>query len=293
MTYKNVRRTSLWLVAMVLALALGACDSKQKEREKELAELRQLAELDRQEMENQYAQFAQQYNEMKMTVKDDSLQMRLNEEQKRAEKLLKELKKVKSSSSAEILRLKKELATVRAVLRDYIRQVDSLQQTNLRLQEERDKARANVVMQQRENANLSNKNAELNQTVEQAAQLNATGVQLVAKKKNSRETTHAKRTKRFDVSCTIARNVTAKVGQRTVYVRVLKPNQMVLNASGKFAYEDKMIDYSAVKKVEYGGDELRVTLYVPVNEYLEKGTYRVFIFCDDEMIGSGATTLKK
>ena len=128
---------------LAASVLLPACNGQKSDKEKELAELRQLAELDRREMENQYAEYAAQYGEKK-TIKDDTLQARLNAEQLRAERLLAELKNTKATSSAEILRLKKELATVRAVLRDYIRQVDSLQQKNIRLTSERDAARADA-----------------------------------------------------------------------------------------------------------------------------------------------------
>ena len=139
----------LLLVVMVLSSfsTFVACNSDKKkleDKERELSELRQLAELDKKEMENQYAEFASQYGELKKGVKDDSLVNRLNQEQAREEALLKELQNTKASSSAEILRLKRELATVRAVLRDYIRQVDSLQQMNHALIGERDLARADA-----------------------------------------------------------------------------------------------------------------------------------------------------
>ena len=141
-----------------------------------MAELRQLAELDKKEMENQYAEFASQYGELKRNVKDDSLINRLNQEQARAENLLKELKRTKADNSAEILRLKNELATVRAVLRDYIRQVDSLQQVNQALVGERDMARADAERVRQENSNIQAENSHLNERVAIAAQLNATGI---------------------------------------------------------------------------------------------------------------------
>lgn len=277
----------------ILGGLLTSCNNKKlQEKEKELQELRELAEMDRKEMEKQYAEFAEQYKEMQLSVKDDSLALLLNEEQEHAERLLAELKSVKASSSAEILRLKKELATVRSVLREYIRQVDSLQQTNIRLTEERDRALADVAYSHRQNEALADNNAQLQQTVEVASQLNATGVILSPLKKNGRETTRAKRVKHFNVAFTISRNVTAEVGNRQVYVRLLKPNQMVMGKHGSFTYENKQVEYSAKKTVEYTGQETRVNVVVPVNEYLEKGTYRVFIFCDDEMIGESTTTLK-
>ena len=44
---------------------------KLADKDKELEELRQLAELDKREMENQYAEFASQYGELKKNVRDD------------------------------------------------------------------------------------------------------------------------------------------------------------------------------------------------------------------------------
>ena len=68
----------LLLVVMVLSSfsIFVACNSDKKkleDKERELSELRQLAELDKKEMENQYAEFASQYGELKKGVKDDSL----------------------------------------------------------------------------------------------------------------------------------------------------------------------------------------------------------------------------
>ena len=140
---KLTLRFILAFISLTAAAGLAGCgSSSESDKDKELAELRQLAEMDRKEMENQYADFAAQYGEMKKDIKDDSLVARLDAEQRRAEQLLKELKNLKTTSAAEILRLKKELETVRAVLRDYVRQVDSLQQINATLTTERDEARA-------------------------------------------------------------------------------------------------------------------------------------------------------
>ena len=296
----KMKRTANLLIAFILFSLCGAfftaCNSDKKkleDKEKELEELRQLAELDKREMENQYAEFATQYGELKKSVKDDSLVAKLNAEQARAESLLKELKNVKSSSSAEILRLKKELATVRAVLRDYIRQVDSLQQLNQTLIGERDQARADAERTRAENSAVSAQNASLNEKVAIAAQLNATGVSVSPLKKNGKAAKKSKDITRFGISFTITRNVTANAGNRTVYVRLLKPNQQVVGQSGSFHYENKSIGFSASRTIEYNGQEQHVTIYVPVSEYLSAGSYSAYIFADGQMIGSGSVNLEK
>lgn len=284
------------LTLLLLAFAGTGCNSDSKkleEKEKELQELRQLADLDKKEMENQYAQFAMQYDELKKGIKDDSLIARLNAEQQRAENLLAELKRVKNNDAAEIRRLKKELATVRAVLRTYILQVDSLQRLNQTLMTERDMARAQNEAASRQISSLSNERATLSEQVAIASQLNATGVSVAPLKKNGKAAKRTKDITRFTVSFTVTRNVTAKTGNRMVYVRLMKPNQTVVNASGTFSYENRNLEYSASKNIEYTGQEQQVTLYVPANEFLSAGQYSAYIFIDGQMVGSGAVSMKK
>lgn len=285
----------LFLLSSIGMTILSCNGDKQKlaDKEKELEELRQLAELDKREMENQYAEFASQYGELKKSVKDDSLITRLNREQARAEALLKELKQTKANSSAEILRLKKELATVRAVLRDYIRQVDSLQRINQTLIGERDEALAVVARTKEENTNIQERNSQLNEKVAIAAQLNATGISVTALKNNGKAAKKSKDVARFAVSFTITRNVTATTGSRTVYVRLLKPNQQVVGQVGNFQYENRSIGYSAAKNVEYNGQETHVTMYVTVSEFLSAGAYTAYVFADGQMIGSGSMRMSK
>lgn len=294
---RKISRIVLGVVSVSgLLFTAAACkhDSKElAEKEKELQELRQLADLDKKEMENQYAQFALQYDELKKGVKDDSLIARLDAEQRRAEDLLAELKRVKSNDAAEIRRLKKELETVRAVLRTYILQVDSLQQLNQTLVAERDMARAQNEAANRQISSLNSERANLSEQVAIAAQLNATGISISPLKKNGKSARRTKDIKRFSVSFTITRNVTAKTGNRMAYVRLMKPNQSVVNPSGTFAYENRNIEYSAAKNVEYTGQEQPVTLYVPADEFLSAGTYTAYIFIDGQMVGSGSMQMKK
>lgn len=279
----------------IVGAALSSCgdSEKLKEKEREIEELRQLAELDRREMENQYAEFAVQYAELKKSVQNDSLAALLDKEQKRAEQLLKELKNVKANSSAEILRLKKELATVRAVLKDYIRQVDSLQQLNVALAGERDRALAEAARTRKENTAISQVRAQLEEKVEIAAQLNATGITINPLKKNGKLAKKSKDIKTFSIEFTVTRNVTADTGNRMVYVRLMKPNNELVNPTGQFDYENRTIDYSAAKSIEYDGEEQKVQLYVPIQEYLSAGKYHAYIFIDGQMIGSGGVELKK
>ena len=97
--------------------------------------------------------------------------------------------------------------------------------------------------------------------------------------------------KQIQVSFTIAKNVTATNGTRTIYVRIQTPNGNVLNA-GSFNYENTSLEYSMRKNIEYTGEETPVSTFWNVNEYLDGGDYRVSIFADGNMIGSKTFSFK-
>lgn len=272
-------------------------EQKIKDQEKELEELRALAEMDRREMENQYEQFALQYDELKKGVKDEKIVKKLDEEKKRTKELLEQIKKLnkqKHADASEILRLKQELESVRAVLRSYIAQVDSLSRENRHLRGERDQARLQLSDANVRISDLNTEKQRLNDKVERAAQLNASGISINAVKKNGKGAKKTKEISRFNVSFNLQRNVTAKTGERRVYVRFMGPSGSVLSPSGKFNYENRSLDYSASKSVEYTGEEQHISLVIPAsNDFLQPGRYPVHIFCDGQAIGSSSITIEK
>ena len=87
---------------------------------------------------------------------------------------------------------------------------------------------------------------------------------------------------RFVVDFRIAKNITAPVGEKTVYVRIMKPDDDVLvkSRADVFPFEGKDINYSMKKLIEYDGEEYPVTMYWDIEEFLSPGTYRVDIFIE-------------
>ena len=276
------------LIVVILALIGGIAyllgdleEQKQVNRD-----MQELAELDKQEMENEYERFALQYSEMKTQINNDSIVEQLTQEQMKTQKLLEELKKVKADDAREITRLKKELATVREVLRSYIIQVDSLNRLNESLKQEN--SRVNAVLQERNSQieGLSNEKASLSEKVAIAAQLDATNISLSLLNKRDKPTKKLKDTKKMQVNFTITKNVTASNGNRTIYVRIQNPGGNTLSGGGSFAYENRNLEYSMKKTIEYTGEEVSVAMFWDVSQMLEGGQYRVSIFADGNMIGS-------
>lgn len=279
----------LLLIGGVVYLSMSL--QKEKQANKEMQEL---AEMDKKEMENEYQQFADQYSEMKTKINNDSLVAQLTQEQLKTQELLKELKSVKSSDAREIARLKKELATCRAVIRSYILEIDSLNRLNQNLTAENTRVKGQYEEATRQIEGLNSDKASLSEKVAIAAQLDATGISMTAKKKGNakKSVKKIKDAKLIAVNFNISKNVTAQNGQRTLYVRVTTPAGGVMGASGSFNYENRSLQYSMRKTIEYTGNETPVTMYWNVNEVLNPGTYNVSVFADGKLIGSRNFTFK-
>ena len=269
------------LLGGIVYLSISLQQQKQANRD-----MQELAELDKKEMENEYQQFADQYSEMKTQINNDSIIEQLTQEQMKTEQLLKELKNVKATDAREIERLKKELATCRAVIRSYILEIDSLNRLNQNLTAENTRVKGQYAEATRQIEGLNADKQSLSEKVAIAAQLDATGISLTAKNKRGKVTKSLKKCKTLQVNFSIAKNVTAQSGMKTIYVRITTPTGSVLTNGGTFNYENRSLQYSMKRDIEYTGNETAVTTYWNVNEFLSNGTYNVSIFADGNMIGS-------
>lgn len=269
------------LLGGIVYLSISLQQQKQANRD-----MQELAELDKKEMENEYQQFADQYSEMKTQINNDSIIEQLTQEQMKTEQLLKELKNVKATDAREIARLKKELATCRAVIRSYILEIDSLNRLNQNLTAENTRVKGQYAEATRQIEGLNADKQSLSEKVAIAAQLDATGISLTAKNKRGKVTKSLKKCKTLQVNFSIAKNVTAQNGMKTIYVRITTPTGSVLTNGGTFNYENRSLQYSMKRDIEYTGNETAVTTYWNVNEFLSNGTYNVSIFADGNMIGS-------
>lgn len=294
---KNMNRnTVIGLVIAALIILVGVIGfllTRMHEQKIESQQMLELAEMDKREMENEYEQFAMQYNEMKMQIKNDSLVAQLEKEQQRTEELLAELKQVKSSNAAEIMRLKKELATLRKVLRSFVQQIDSLNRENQQLSRENDNLKTQNRQAKAHISNLSSENEALSEKVDIASQLDATGIWAEGRNKRGKKAKRIKDVKKFAIGFTIARNVTTATGIRSIYIRIATPTGEVLTQGGTFEYENRQLEFSIRKDIEYTGEEQSIQVWWDVTQALSAGNYRVDIFADGHNIGSTTFTYDK
>lgn len=256
----------------------------------EKQEMEELVALEKEEMMNDLTRAQTEYQELIVKINNDSLKFKLEREQMRTQALIEELERTKATNYAEITRLKKELKTLREVLKDYTRQIAELSSENETLKQENSAVKEKYKKAAKQIDNLANEKEILSEKVSLASQLDATDVTITMLRKNGRDTEKIKRAKQIKVSFTIAKNITSTTGNKTVYVRILQPDLESLkkNDSNIFTYENRSISYSMKKEFEYTGEEITLDTYWNIEETLQEGEYQAFIFVDGNMIGKGS-----
>ncbi len=296
-TKKNEQKGGNFTLLVILVIVLAAAiyffiDSSKKS--KNIEEMTELFELEKEEMENEYSSFAVQYDELQVHLSNDSLIHQLEKEKMRTQQLLEQLRQTQASNAAEIRRLKKELETIRAVMRSYVAQIDSLDRVNKQLVKENNQVRQkyNEATQQVDKLTIEKQQAE--EIIALASQLDISAFTFTARNKRGKTETKVKNATKFVLDFTIAKNITASTGEKTLYARILCPNgdPLVKETSDTFKYQNVTIEYSAKKYIEYTGEQQDVTMYWDVEEYLEAGIYTAFIFVDGVMIGEQNLILK-
>ena len=288
--------TGLVLAVLAIALLVGAVVYlylSVQDKSREIDDMTQLFEIEKEEMENEYSGFAVQYDEMQRHISNDSLIRQLDKEKQRTQQLLEELRQTKATNAAEITRLKRELATVREVMRSYVIQIDSLDQVNKQLAKENTRVRQQYQEQTKVVEQLTVAKEKAEEKVALASQLDAAAITVSARNKRGKEEKKVKNVTQFMINFTIVKNITVQTGEKTVYLRITKPDgePLVKDASNTFQYENVALEYSAKKYIEYTGEQQEVTMYWDVEEYLSAGTYTAYLFVDGVMIGEQSITL--
>ena len=293
---KEINKLSLLIMAVVVLLLIiaGACYYILHQKQ-QMQELEQAYVLDKESLEDEFNELSLQYEGYKFNIGNDSLLNLLSTEQAKVQRLQEELRTVKATNTKEIARLKKELQTLRKIMRNYVVQIDSLNRANEQLKVEKNEAVKKYQQASSTATTLKKEKEKLTERVTLASRLDATGITVTPVTSRGKKAKVIKKMEQFVVDFRLAKNITAPVGEKTIYVRIMKPDDDILlkSRADVFTFEGKEINYSMKKLVEYDGEELPVTMYWNIEEFLSPGTYRVDIFADGNLIGRKSFTLEK
>jgi FtsZ-binding cell division protein ZapB len=216
--------------------------------------------------------------------------------QTKVKELLAEMEQVKSTNFRQISKSRDEMTTLRKIMRDYVVQIDSLNQKNQRLMAENSNVKQEVTDVKSQNQALEQEKKKLEQTVTLAATLEALNLKAAGITKKGKEQIKASKIESIKVDFTLGKNLTAKRGAKSIYVRIQRPDQLLLTKSDQdlFKFEGLKIPFSAVREIEYEGMDLPVSIYWDNagQPALIPGQYTIDLFADGNNIGTTSLEVK-
>lgn len=228
---------------------------------------------------------------------NEQLNQNLFTTQAEIKNLLVEIDQVKQASVLEVSNYKDKVNTLRGIMKDLYNQIDSLNERNKILYAENVQVKQRYTAEKSKNEQLTKEKDELTQTVKMAQILEALDLTVSGLNPRDKETDRIAKTQKIMISFTLSKNLTAVRGAKNIYVRIMRPDQLLLvsNPSDVFTFEDMQIPFSAKREINYEGSELPVNIYWDNKGHdpLIPGSYTIDVFADGYNIGTTKYLFKK
>ena len=276
-------RVVIILLTIILAgiSALYFNINRQQQRDYELLK------VDRDSIQSDLTHLINEYDSLKFT--NDTIAARLVE----ANEMMEQLKRERRWNYAKIKEYEKEVGTLRSVMRNYLKQIDSLNNLNKKLVAENVTYRKEISTARLRADVAEEKASELANRVRQGAVLRTRSISMVALNANDKEVSRVKNATTLRVDFAITPNELAAPGNRKVYVCIKSPDGYLLTSESMptFEFQGMNIGYSAVREVDYQNEDVAVSIYYRGSGFTE-GQYSIEIYTDGNMIGSGSVSMR-
>ena len=202
-------------------------------------------------------------------------------------------KKERSWNLAKIKQYEREVGTLRTAMKDYIRQIDSLNTLNQKLISENVSYRKEISSANLRAEMAEEKAAELDNKVKVGSVLRARDIRLEALNDRGKAVSRIKNASRLRVDFVLSANELAMPGNKAIYLRIISPDGYVLTteAMPSFEYEGERLTYSAMREVDYQNQDLEVGIYFTSSGFAA-GTYRMELYTEGRLIGQAQVAMR-
>ncbi|MDR1582684.1 MAG: hypothetical protein LBS55_05410 [Prevotellaceae bacterium] len=274
-------------VALIISLVYIYKITKQSEEDLTIANEQ------KQEVINNLERLKTDYGELR--VSNDTLSAQLNSERQKIDVLMERIKKTEATNKAKIRQYQKEVSNLQSLLTGYVHQIDSLNLLTKALREENTKVKTEISRSKRKVEELSQERASLQSIVEKGGELKTRDISVVALNNRSKVVSKARQAEQLKICLILMENSLAKRGVRNVYARIKSPDGSLLAESVMNLFEPvgggPQLIYSAMREVDYNGEELEVCIYYKDQEFMS-GVFDIEIFLDGAFVGSAQSVLK-
>ncbi len=226
-----------------------------------------------------------------LKTNNDSLNVVMQKEKSRIVQLL----SINASNTQLIKRYKGEITTMREIMKSYIVQIDSLNTRNKALSAENTEIHQQISEVKSKNTELSKVKEELSTKVEIASVIQAKDIVAVSLNKKRKETTRINLLDKLRICFTLRENPLAKAGTKEVFMRVIRPDSLVITSSpdNLFTYQKNKLIYSASRSVDYINQDVEMCIFLDNTGDFIIGNYSVELYLEDNIIGRTNFMLSK
>jgi uncharacterized protein with PIN domain len=259
------------------------------DKKSKMAEMEAVLTQEKDSLANELRLMIRGYDTLK--TNNDTLNAQIVREKNKIIKLL----AVNASNIQLIKRYRTEISTMREIMKSYIVQIDSLNTRNKLLIAENSEIRQQITRVRNTNTELEKVKEELNTKVEIASVIQAKDIVAAPLNKKRKETARISLLENLRVCFTLRENPIAAAGQKEVFMRVLRPDSLVIATSPDniFDYKEKKLIYSANRTADYMNQDIEICIYLENTGDFVPGNYSVELYLEENIIGRTTFLLAK
>lgn len=275
-------------LGIVLVVILVMYYSEHRENKRYIAEITS----EKVSLQDELKMLSADYDSLQTS--NDTLNVQLKMEQEKIADLLERMRVFRNNSYAEINKYKRELGTLKEVLRDYIVQIDSLNTRNQLLTEENLRVKKQISWVKERNQKLEESTENMKEVISKAAALDVADLTCFPINKKGKDVKKISKTVQLKTSFTLLKNITASTGAKEIFVRLTRPDEVVLGNPQNllFDFENTKMVYSAKREIDYEGEALEVAIFWDNDGSLIEGEYKIDVFTEGNHIGNAKFILK-
>ncbi|MBO5771196.1 MAG: hypothetical protein J6R09_00995 [Alistipes sp.] len=275
------------VVIVVLALILAGVSVLYFNLNRQQQADYELLKIDRDSIQSDLTQLIDEYDDLK--YQNDTIAAQLA----KASEMVEQLKRERRFNYNKLKAYQKEVGTLRAVMKTYLRQIDSLNTINKKVIGENVSLRKEISTANLRADVAEERATELENRVQQGAVLRARDIAMVCLNAKDKVVSRISRAYKLRVDLTLSANELANPGNRMVYVVIITPDGYPLASEPirSFDYQGDKKVYSAAREVDYQNEDVDVSIYYEGSGFVA-GDYKIAVYTDGNMVGSSTVTMR-
>lgn len=287
---KSSRGLSVGLIAIAVILAgvlIYVIMAYQKQKDS-MIEMEMMLTQEKDSLANELRLMMHGYDTLK--TNNDTLNARLGREQDRIRQLL----AINATNIQLIKTYRAEIGTMREIMKSYIVQIDSLNTRNKILVAENEQIRDEMSRVEQTNIELNKVREDLSEKVVIASVIQAKDLVITGLNNKRKEVDRIDRMVSLSVCFTLRENPIAAAGRKTVFMRVLRPDGLVITDSPDNVFNSgtENLVYSAKRDVDYENQDIEMCIFLENNGDFVAGTSTVELYLEGNLIGKSTFSLR-